>query len=57
VLDLSRNRVLTVALEVTDDASRKAAIEDAAIEDMHLVFETNYFGSVSMIQYALPYLR
>jgi NAD(P)-dependent dehydrogenase (short-subunit alcohol dehydrogenase family) len=32
-------------------------IEDTTREDMHLVFETNYFGAVGMIQRALPYLR
>ena len=32
-------------------------VEDTTPEDMRLVFETNYFGAVEMIQHALPYLR
>ncbi|MGN1336249.1 MAG: SDR family oxidoreductase [Limosilactobacillus mucosae] len=34
-----------------------APLEDVTSEDMHLVFETNYFGTVAMIQDALPALR
>ncbi|MCI7094025.1 MAG: SDR family oxidoreductase [Lachnospiraceae bacterium] len=80
--DLAPDRVLPVALEVTDADSREMAVqktvekfgglnilvnnagrgfhtpvEDTTPEDMRLVFETNYFGAVEMIQHALPYLR
>ncbi|MGN8819048.1 SDR family oxidoreductase [Oribacterium sp. HCP28S3_H8] len=80
--DLAPDRVLSVALEVTDTDSREMAVqktvgkfgglnilvnnagrgfhtpvEDTTPEDMRLVFETNYFGAVEMIQHALPYLR
>ena len=80
--DLAPDRVLPVALEVTDADSREMAVqktvekfgglnilvnnagrgfhtpvEDTTPEDMRLVFETNYFGAVEMIQHTLPYLR
>lgn len=33
------------------------AVEDSTEEDIHLVFETNYFGPVGMIREVLPYMR
>ena len=34
-----------------------AALEDTPMDDMKLVFDTNYFGPVALIQEVLPYMR
>ncbi|WP_018143584.1 SDR family oxidoreductase [Alloscardovia criceti] len=62
----SRRQVIQETIErfagidvVVNNAGRglHAPLEDTSPEDMRLIFETNYFGPVALIQEALPYLR